>query len=300
MVGALPDLLATSGAPLRSLLFCAGNHERRIHKALAAGADAVILDLEDSVHPDAKSEARALVAQVLAADRAVPVVVRVNADDTGWHLPDLAAILPAPPDAIMLPKCDGPRALRRLSDRLDALEVVFGLPHQGTAVLPLITETAGALADMAYAGVTPRLAALCFAAEDLAADLGVDARRGDGMNPLLVYARHRVVIAASAAGVMAIDTPFPDPGRPDHLVAEAGQAAALGFAGKLCIHPDQIAPVHAAFRPDPERLAWARTTIGALDASTTGVAVVDGSMVDRAHLKLAHRYLGMAAADPKA
>jgi hypothetical protein len=149
----------TWGAPLRSLLFCPGNNERRMHKALAAGANAVILDLEDSVHPDAKSDARALVAKVLAADRTVAVVVRVNADDTGWHLPDLAAILPARPDAIMPPKCDGPRALRRLSDRLDALEAVFDLPHHSTAVLPLITETARALADMAYGEVTPRLAA---------------------------------------------------------------------------------------------------------------------------------------------
>lgn len=96
----------------------------------------------------------------------MPVVVRVNADDIIWHLPDLAAILPGRPDAIMLPKCNSPRTLRRLSDRLDALEAAFGLPQCSVAVLPLITETAGALADMAYGNVTPRLAALCFVAED--------------------------------------------------------------------------------------------------------------------------------------
>jgi citrate lyase subunit beta/citryl-CoA lyase len=305
MPGAAPALhpAPESGAPMRSLLFCPGNHERRMQKALTAGADAVILDLEDSVHPDAKSDARALVAGALAAERAgaAVVVVRVNAEDTGWHLSDLAAILPARPDAIMLPKCDGPRALRRLSDRLDALEAAFGLPHQGTAVLPLITETAQALADMAYGGVTPRLRALCFGAEDLAADLGVDARGATGLNPLLAHVRHQVAVAAAAAGVPALDTPFPDPGRPDLLATEAAQAAALGFAGKLCIHPDQIATVHQAFRPTAARLAWARATIAALDdASSAGVAVVDGRMVDRAHLKLAHRYLGMAAADMKA
>lgn len=292
--------LLASGAPLRSLLFCPGNNERRIQKALAAGADAVILDLEDSVHPDAKSQARALVVRALAAERAGPVVARVNAEDTGWHLSDLAAILPARPDAIMLPKCDGPRALQRLSDRLDALEAAYGLPHRSISVLPLITETALALADMAYAEATPRLAALCFGAEDLAADLGVDARDGREMNPLLAHARLRVAITAAAAGVAAIDTPYPDPGRPDLLAAEAGQAFALGFAGKLCIHPDQIAAVHDAFRPAAARIAWARATVDALGMSATGVAVVDGRMVDRAHLKLAYRYLGMAAADTKA
>lgn len=289
-----------SGAPLRSLLFCPGNNERRIQKALASGADAVILDLEDSVHPDAKPQARALVVKALAAERAAPVVVRVNAEETSWHLADLAAILRARPDAIMLPKCDGPRALQRLSDRLDALEAAYGLPHQSIAVLPLITETALALADMAYAEATPRLAALCFGAEDLAADLGVDAR-DDGweMNPLLAHARLRVAITAAAAGVAAIDMPYPDPGRPDLLAAEAGQAAALGFAGKLCIHPDQIAAVHDAFRPAAARIARAQATVDALGMSATGVAVVDGRMVDRAHLKLACRYLGMAAADTK-
>lgn len=285
--------------PLRSLLFCPGNNDRRMHKAMAAGADAVILDLEDSVHPDAKDEARASVARFLAGERTVPVVVRVNADDTGWHLPDLAAILPGRPDAVMLPKCDRPATLRRLSDRLDALEATFGLPQGSVAILPLISETAAALADLAYGDVTPRLVALCFAAEDLAADLGVDVRAGAQTNPLVVHARHRVALAAVAAGVIAIDTPFPDPRRPDHLSAEAGRAAAVGFAGKLCIHPNQIVTVHEAFRPDPERIAWARATVEALGASSTGVALVGGRMVDQAHLKLAIRYLGMAEAEAK-
>jgi citrate lyase subunit beta/citryl-CoA lyase len=118
------------------------------------------------------------------------------------------------------------------------------------------------------------------------------------MNPLLVPVRHRVAIAA-AAGVRAIDPPFPDPGRPDRLAAEAGRAAASGFAGKLCIHPDQIAPVHEAFRPVPERIAWARATVEALGASSTGVAAVGGRMVDRAHLKLAMRYPSMAEPEAK-
>jgi citrate lyase beta subunit len=120
-----PDLRlapgGTWGGALLGLLYCWGNNERQMKKALAASADAVILNLEDSVHPVAKSDARALVAKVLAADLAMPIVVRANADDTGWHLPNLAAILPAHPDRRMLPKCGGLRAVRRLSDRRDAL-----------------------------------------------------------------------------------------------------------------------------------------------------------------------------------
>lgn len=297
--GPQPGNRIVSG-PLRSLLFCPGNNDRRMHKALAAGADAVILDLEDSVHPDAKDKARATSARILAGERAVPVAVRVNADDTPWHLADLAAVLPGRPDAVMLPKCDSPATLRRLSDRLDALEAAFGLPPGRVAILPLVTETAGALADMAYRDVTPRLAALCFGAEDLASDLGINARDGARMNPLLLHVRHRVAIAAAAAGVRAIDTPFPDPTRPDGLAAEAAGATAAGYAGKLCIHPDQIAAVHQAFRPDPARIAWARAVVEALGGSTTGVAVVGGWMVDRAHLKLATRYLCMAQAEAEA
>jgi citrate lyase subunit beta / citryl-CoA lyase len=283
--------------PLRSLLFCPGDNIRRMHKALAAGADAAILDLEDSVHPGAKDAARAMVASFLAGERDVPVAVRVNADDTPWHLADLAAVLPGRPDAVMLPKCDSPATLRRLSDRLDALEAAFSLPPGSVAILPLVTESAGALVDMAYRDVTPRLAALCFGAEDLASEIGIEARDGAGMNPLLLHVRHRVAIAAAAAGVMAIDTPFPDPARPAGLAAEAAGAAAAGYAGKLCIHPGQIAVVHQAFRPDPDRIAWARATVAALGVSSTGVAVVGGRMVDRAHLKLAKRYLGTAQAE---
>lgn len=283
--------------PLRSLLFCPGNNDKRMRKAMASGADAVILDLEDSVQPDAKDEARAMVARVLSGNRTVPVAVRVNADASVWHLADLVTILPGRPDAVMLPKCDSPATLRRLSDRLDALEAAFGLPEGSVAILPLVTETAGAIADMAYGDVTPRLAALCFGAEDLASDLGVEARDGARMNPILAHVRYCLAIAAAAAGVKAIDTPFPDPAQPERLAAEAGDAAVAGYAGKLCIHPDQISTVHQAFRPDPDRIAWARATVAALGVSSTGVAVVGGRMVDRAHLKLAKRYLGTAQAE---
>lgn len=280
--------------PLRSLLFCPGSEATRMQKALGAGADAVIFDLEDAVAPAAKEAARGLVVAALAGSRACPVVVRVNAADTGWHLADLAAVVQVRPDAIMLPKCTGPADLHQLACRLDVLEAVFGLTPGGIAILPLVTESAASLRQMDYAGITPRLLALCFAGEDLASDLGVQARSTQAMNGLLSEARRMVAIAAAAAGVRAIDTPFPDPRAPEGLQRETREAVLLGFAGKLCIHPGQISAVHDGFRPEPSRVAWGRAVIAALEGAANGVAMVDGRMVDIAHLRLARRYVQMA------
>ena len=282
------------GRPLRSLLFCPGADDRKMRKAMRAGADAVILDLEDSVDPNSKAAARDLVVGLLSEPRNSAVIVRVNAADTGWHLADLAAVVRMAPDAIMLPKCTGSQDLRQLSDRLDALEVAFGIVPARIGILPLVTESAAALQRLDYRDVTPRLVALCFAGEDLASDLGILARTGAQMNGLLAEARRMVAIAAAAAGVRAIDTPYPDPRSIGGLQGETREAVALGFEGKLCIHPDQIAPVHETFRPEPERIAWGKAVIAALEQASSGVAVVDGKMVDIAHLRLAHRYVQMA------
>ena len=281
--------------PLRSLLFCPGDSARKMQKALAAGADAVILDLEDAVAPAAKDEARGLVRALLGGSRAGAVLVRINAADTAAYLDDLAAVVPAAPDAIMLAKCTGPADLLRLSQQLDALEVAVGLARGAIGILPLVTESAASLRGMDYAGVTPRLVALGFAGEDLASDLGVAARAGGTLNPLLTEARRAVAIAAAAAGVRAIDTPFPDPRDRERLAAETRTAVALGYGGKLCIHPGQIDEAHAAFRPETGQVEWGRAVIAALDGEG-GVAVVDGRMVDRAHLRLARRYVQLAEA----
>lgn len=283
-----------SDRPLRSLLFCPGSNATRIQKAMGSGADAVILDLEDSVDPSAKDTARALVVEALAATRDMPAVVRINAADTGWHLGDLAMAVRAGADAIMLPKCDGPAGLLRLSQQIDVLEAAFDIPQGRTAILPLVTESASALLRMDYRDITPRLAALCFAGEDLASDLGIMGRVGGQMNPLLSHARRQVAIAAAAAGVRAIDTPFPDPRSAEGMELETREAATVGFAGKLCIHPAQIGIVHATLRPSSDRVAWGRAVIAALEGAASGVAVVDGRMVDIAHLRLARRYVQMA------
>ena len=166
---------------LRNPLFAPADSERKVTKAYASAADAVILDLEDSVAPSAKPAARNAAAARLASDAGRPgIIVRVNPRDTEWYLPDLAAVVPVQPEAILLPKCTGPADLQALDHHLEALEVATGLPVGGIGVLALATETAASLRCMDYAGVTPRLLALLFGAEDLAADLGIEARDVDG------------------------------------------------------------------------------------------------------------------------
>lgn len=278
----------------RSLLFCPGSDMARMRKALASEADAVILDLEDSVAPADKPAARANVASLLAGDRLKPVVVRVNAPDSAEHLADLAAITARGPDAIMLPKCTGPADLLTLSQRLDALEVAFGHEAGSIRILPLVTETAASLGKLDYADVTPRLMGLAMAGEDLASDLGIAARTNGVMAPLLQRAREQVAIAAAAAAVPGFDTPFPDPRDPEGLQSETLDAVATGLSGKLCIHPGQLTTVNAAFLPSEAQVRWGRAVIEALDGAGKGVATVDGRMVDIAHLRLALRYVAGA------
>lgn len=282
---------------LRSLLFAPGDSERKIAKALQGEADAVILDLEDAVAPAAKDSARAGVAKLLPGIARPGVVVRVNAEESPWHLADLAAVVPGRPAAILLPKCEGPEAVARLDQRLSALETAAGLPAPAIGVLALVTETAASVHALArYGPGLPRLVALSFAAEDLSADLGIRPRvaRGGFAEPIAV-ARGLVLIAAAAAGVPAIDTPFPDPRDPAGFAAEAAGAVAAGFCGKYLIHPDQIAPAHAAFTPTEERVRWARAVVDLFAANpAAGVLVLDGAMIDRPHHKLALRILAAA------
>jgi len=277
---------------LRSLLFAPGDSARKAEKALASAADGVILDLEDSVGLPGKDAARAQVAALLPVSRP-GVIVRVNPRGTPWYRMDLAAVAPRSPAAILLPKCTGPDDLHALDHHLEALEAAHRLPVGGIRVLALVTETAASLARMDYGAAPARLLALCFGAEDLSADLGI-APRGPGQAYAapVAAARAMTVLAAAAAGVGALDTPWPDPRDPAGLATEAQQAAADGFAGKLCIHPGQIEAVTAAFTPTPDRVAWAeQVRDGFAERPDAGVFALDGKMIDRPHLKLAERIL---------
>lgn len=281
---------------IRSLLFAPGDSARKIEKALGMGADGVILDLEDSVAAAAKDAARAQVGGLLPglAGRG-DIVVRVNPRSTAWYLADLAAVVPGRPDAILLPKCTGPDDLAALDHHLEVLEIASGQAVGRIKVLALVTETAASLLAMpgpAAAGMG-RVLAFCFGAEDLSSDLGIPPRLADHSYPAAIaHARAAMLVAAAAAGVAALDTPWPDHRDPVGLAIEAGVAAADGFAGKVAIHPDQIGPINAAFTPDPAKLAWAEKVRDGFAANPqAGVFALDGKMIDRPHLRLAERIL---------
>jgi len=290
-------MMGADGVPapfrLRSLLFAPGDDARKADKALASPADGVILDLEDSVALPGKDAARAQVAALLPSVSRPGVVVRINPRGTPWYLADLAAAVPHRPAAVLLPKCTGLDDLRALDHHLEALEVAHGLPIGSVLVLALVTETAASLARLDYRGAPGRLLALCFGAEDLSADLGIAPRdAGQAYAAPVAAARAMTVLAAAAAGVPALDTPWPDPRDPAGLAGEAQQAATDGFAGKLCIHPAQITAVNVAFTPTPERVAWAvRVRNGFAAHPDAGVFALDGKMIDRPHLRLAERIL---------
>jgi len=289
--------------PLRSWLFIPGDSEKKLGKVDGCGADAVILDLEDSVAPANKTGARDLVAAFLKArpreERTVQLWVRVNPFDTGLTADDLAAIVPGDPDGIMQPKIDGPEDVRTLSARLDTLEAEHGLAAGTIRILPVATETPIApfrLGDFATAGLT-RLAGLTWGAEDLSAALGASTNLGADGTWAFTYqmVRSLTLLAAHAAGVPAIDTLYVDFRDDEGLRAASRAARAEGFTGRLAIHPAQVAGINAAFSPSEEEIAFARRIVAAFEAApAVGTIGIDGKMYDLPHLKAARRTLTIA------
>lgn len=261
----------------RSLLFVPGARPERFDKALAAGADAVVIDLEDAVAPQAKDEARRAVAAWLDPSR--PVVLRINAAGTPWFEDDLALCGQAGVRAVMLPKAEGPQTLARV------------LAAGARALLPLVETAAGLAALDAIAGA-PGVERLVFGSIDLQADLGLRDALEDELNPW----RLQLVLASRLAGIGApidgVSTAIDDPAR---LREDALRARRLGCAGKLCIHPKQVAGVHEAFAPSTAELDWAHRVLEAARASGGAAVAVDGKMVDRPVLLRAEQVLRDAA-----
>ncbi|MCC5970717.1 MAG: CoA ester lyase [Pararhodobacter sp.] len=272
-----------------SWLFVPGNDARKMDRAAQSGADALILDLEDAVAPEDKAQARALVTEALRNPAPVPRWVRINALGTGLAEADLAAVLPAGPAGIMLPKCEGPEDLDRLAE-------LMGGQGRALPVVAIATETVRALRQLMRRDWShPLLHALAWGGEDLAADLGAIRNRGsDGryLGPFSL-ARDTALLAAHEAGVEVLDAVFTDFRDAEGLRAEAEDAAALGFTGKMAIHPAQIPVIQKAFTPDPARVDWAYRVISAMEGG--GVAQLDGIMLDRPHLRQARRILARAA-----
>jgi citrate lyase beta subunit len=282
----------------RSILFAPGSRPERFAKAMAAGADAVCLDLEDGVAPDAKQQAREAVAGFLAEwkgpGEGPEVVVRINDPDGELGKRDLEALARGPlPDGVMIPKVDAPEVLEKVSRALGWRKSVgfdaAGSKRRMPGLLPLIETARGLQRVDEIAGLNAPLAALVFGGMDLAAELGARFE----WEPLL-YARSRVVHAAALAGVGAIDVPWAPLAEPEGLADETRRAARLGFTGKLAIHPQQIPVIHTALAPDAEELERARRILAAWAEGHAGVVVVDGRMIDRPLVLAAQRVLARA------
>lgn len=285
---------------IRSWLFVPGDSARKFERAMAGAADALILDLEDSVAPAGKAESRRIVRAMLEGERGgKKLFVRVNALDTGFTLADLAVVMPACPDGIVLPKCGSAGDLRRLDHYLDAFEAVAGVQTGATRILALAAETAEALFGLGdYRGVTPRLCGLMWGAEDLSASLGARGNReaGQYLEPFRL-ARNLCLAGAAAAGVDAVDTVHVNIDDLDGLREETLSARRDGFASKAVIHPKHVDVVNAAFLPSAQEIDWAQRVVAAFEQSGgTGAARLDGRMIDQPHLKNALQILGLSAA----
>jgi citrate lyase subunit beta/citryl-CoA lyase len=292
-------------APLRSFLFVPGDSERKLAKGGESGADALILDLEDSVAAARKPLARDMVADYLRAHadagRRPQLWVRINPLE-GDGLADTAAVVRAAPDGLVVPKVTGPADLLRLSHWLDALEVRDGLEPGRIRLLPVATETAAAVLTLPeYARVpVPRLFGLTWGAEDLAAALSASSNQdpaGGGRALTYRHARSACLLAAVAAGAQPIDTLEPDFRDEAGLRAACAAARREGFTGKIAIHPAQVGPINEGFRPTAEEVAFARRVVAAFVASPgVGTVGMDGRMLDMPHLRQAERVLAADAA----
>lgn len=284
-------------SPVRSFLFVPADSERKLARGLESGADALILDLEDSVAAANRPAARKLARAFLDAHSGERIAryVRVNPLASGLALDDLAATVAGRPDGILLPKCV-PDDVRTLDHYLSAFEAAAGHPVGASRIVAIATETPQAVFALGdYAGCSPRLEAITWGAEDLAACIGGSNRTLDGLyDGPYTLARSLCLLAAAAAGVAAIDTIYTDFRDPEGLRAECAAARRSGFAGKMAIHPAQLAAINEAFSTSAEELQWAERVIAAFAAQPdTGTLALDGKMIDKPHLVLARRLLGL-------
>ncbi|MFG1302101.1 CoA ester lyase [Xanthobacter sp. V3C-3] len=284
----------------RAYLFVPGDAPRKMEKAAQGPADAIILDLEDSVSPDAKDAALDLTCAFLRAageTASARYWVRLNATEPARALRELVALPLGRIAGLVVPKLSSLDRLAPLAHALDALEARDGLPAGAVGLIGIVTETAAALLTGADLGRGhPRLRGYCWGIEDLSADIG---RAQHGQAPqaaerLSRLAQEFCLMVATAAGIDAIDGVDTRIEAVDAIAADARLAADLGFRGKLAIHPAQIAPLQAAFTPDADSLAWARRVLALAQDSGASAFRLDGRMIDRPHIEAARRLLARA------
>lgn len=286
---------------LRSLLFAPGDSEKKLAKAAESGADCVILDLEDSVAASRKPVAREMVRDYLKAgtNPKVEFYVRVNPLDGPYCLADIAAVAPAAPKGLVVPKANNAAELMQISHMLDVLEAEHGLPAGGIGILPVATETAAAVFNLgSYSKDTPRLRGITWGAEDLGAAVGASTNleaSGQWTSPY-VLVRSLCLFAAHASGVQAIDTVMADFKNLAGLEQVCNDARRDGFTGKICIHPAQVEVINRAFTPSEAEVAHARAVLAAFAANPdAGTLQLDGKMIDKPHQVQAERIVAMAA-----
>ncbi len=284
---------------MRSFLFVPADSEKKLSKGLTTAADALILDLEDSVVADRKPQARTIARDFLSDDMARRerpyLIVRINALDSGLTEVDLDAVMPARPDAIMLPKAQGGPDVSYLDAQLARREQEHGTPVGHTKILVVATETAKSIFQLGtYAGASARLSGLTWGAEDLSADISAESKRdADGryIEPFRLV-RSLCLYGAVAAGAQPIDSVYPSFQDGDGLRRECEEARRDGFTGKMAIHPGQVDVINEVFTPSEAAIAEARAVIAAFAANPTAGAVsLNGRMLDMPHLKLAQRLL---------
>jgi citrate lyase subunit beta/citryl-CoA lyase len=285
---------------MRSMLFVPGDRPERFAKAVASGADAVIFDLEDAVVPEHRPGARDEIARYLGStERSVPLWVRINPVESDESVVDLAAVMGGRPDGIMLPKARSGADVLQANHWMEALEAAAGMSRGSVGLIPLITESAAAvLAAASFTALPSRVRGLTWGAEDLAADLGATANRSaDGeFDPAYIHARTACLLAAAAAGVPAIDTVDTEIRDTAAIERRARDSRRQGFTGKMAIHPAQVEPIHAAFRPSDAEIEWAGRVLAAFRASPgAGALSLDGRMLDKPHMRQAERILAAAA-----
>ena len=286
---------------LRSLLFVPGDSERKLAKSDDFAADAIIIDLEDSVAPENKAAARALAREFLesrSGGRRHQLWVRINPVDSPHAGADLGSVMPAGPDGIVVPKVRSPEDVEVLGRRMGTYEAEHEFRVGATSILPLVTETPESLFQLGeYRRAGKRLAGLTWGAEDLAAAIGATANRDENGNWTSPYrmVRNLCLFAAHAAGVAAIDTVHANFRDLDGLEASCAEARRDGFGGKLAIHPDQVEVINRVFTPSEEEIAHAKKVVALFEANPgAGTLALEGVMLDMPHLKQAQRILSLA------
>lgn len=284
---------------MRSLLFVPADGGSKLDKALASGADAIILDLEDSITPERKAHARAAAFEFLKATNAKKdrprLLVRINGLDTGMTDADLDAIVPGKPDAIVFPKAEGGATVVHVDAKLTAREAISGLPEGSIKILAQAVESAaGLFAAGSYRDASSRLIGMTWGPEDISAELGAETNRDEHGRLTEPYrlARNICLYGAAAAKLPAIETIYADYRNLEGLRRDTDEARRDGFTGRLAIHPAQVAVINEVFTPTTEQIAKAKLVVAAFAAHPGAGAVgIDGKMFDRPHLIRAQNLL---------